>query len=411
MPYVAQVPNDLLSFDVDAWVIDTNSQHVLNDFFSDSRETTGDISATNQAGNGSIAEPGETVTVPTAAGDISGSYIGPVVLSTANVTVGIPVLAGINVKLNDIEGHALRADDGSTYIVSDQPLAEDRLGATISVSVLGQDIELADVPISEINTALAAEMDRIATSLGPILGAPLSLLAAGVRSAASVTQTVLDRVTLNVAEGDDDLNVVCFARGTLILTEHGPVAVEDLVAGMRVQTRDRGLQVLRWIGSRHIGTLALMAHPNLHPIRIKAGALGRGTPSEDLVVSPQHRVLVRSRIALRMFDAKEVLVPIKQLLQIEGIDIAQDMDSVEYFHLLFDQHEIVTSNGAETESLYTGPMALESVPVAARREIQSIFGEFPEVSLLPEAARLLPTGRQARKLAVRHLQNGRSLVQ
>lgn len=411
MPYVAQVPSDLLTFDVDAWVIDTNSQHVLNDFFSDPRETTGDISATNQAGNGNIAEPGETVSVPTATGDISGSYIGPVVLSTANVTVGIPALAGINVKLNDIEGHALRADDGSTYIVSDQPLSEDRLGATISVSVLGQDIELLDVPISEINTALAAEIDGIAAGLGPILGAPFRVVSAGLRATADLSQTVIDRVTLNVAEGDGELNVVCFARGTLILTEHGPVAVEDLVAGMRVQTRDRGLQTLRWIGSRQIGPLALMAHPNLHPIRIQAGALGCGTPSVDLVVSPQHRILVRSRIALRMFDTKEILVPVKQLLQVDGIDIAHDMDSVEYFHLLFDQHEIVISNGAETESLYPGPMALESVPPAARREIQSIFGECPELAIVPEAARVLATGRQARKLAVRHLQNGKSLVQ
>ncbi|MDF3606994.1 Hint domain-containing protein [Paracoccus sp. DMF-8] len=411
MPYIAQVPNDLLTLDVDAWVIDTNSQHLLNDFFTGSTETTGDISATNQGGDGTIAETGETVTVPTAGGDITGSCIGPVVLSTANVVVGVEGLAGINVQVNDIEGHALRAGDGSTYIVSDQELAEDRLGATVSVNVLGEDIELVDVPLSEITSGLADAIDDIASDLGPVLGAPFALIAATVRATTDLGQTVIDRVTLNVAEGNGTLDVVCFARGTLIQTEHGPVAVEDLVAGMRIMTRDRGLQTLRWIGARRLGPLALMANPVLRPIRLRAGALAANIPAQDLIVSPQHRILIRSRVAHRMFDTDEVLVAAKQLLQLDGVDIVQDQDSVEYFHLLFDQHEIVISNGAETESLYTGATALDMLSQAARNEILAIFPELADETFVPESVRFLTSARQGRKLAVRHRQNGKALVQ
>ncbi len=205
----------------------------------------------------------------------------------------------------------------------------------------------------------------------------------------------------------------CFARGTLIQTEDGPVAVEDLRAGMKVITRDHGAQDVRWIGSRVLCAKSLAVNPNLRPIRISAGALGQGLPERDLVVSPQHRILVRSKIAQKMFGCAEVLVAAKQLLQIDGIDVAHDLESVEYFHILFDRHEIVLSEGAETESLYTGTEALKSVGASAREEIFAIFPELRERAEdeQPAGARLLASGRTGRKLAVRHAQHHKPLVQ
>lgn len=147
--------------------------------------------------------------------------------------------------------------------------------------------------------------------------------------------------------------------------------------------------------------------PHLRPVRIFAGALGKGLPVSDLLVCPQHRILVRSRIAARIFDADEVLVAATQLTAISGIDIAEDEKEVEYFHFLFDQHEIVYAEGAETESLYTGPEALNALSAAAVREIFEIF---PELVTLdpktpsPPARRLIP-GKLGRNLAKRHCNN------
>lgn len=205
----------------------------------------------------------------------------------------------------------------------------------------------------------------------------------------------------------------CFVRGTLIQTETGPVAVEDLAVGMKVITRDRGAQALRWIGSRVLGSGALRVNPDMRPVRIRAGALGSGLPRRDLLVSPQHRILVRSRIAQKMFGAAEVLIAAKQLLQIEGIDIAQDLPVVEYYHFLFDRHEIVLSEGAETESLYTGKQALKSVGLSAQQEIFALFPELRDRpdDHLPEGARILASGRMGRKLAVRHAQHRKALLQ
>ena len=203
---------------------------------------------------------------------------------------------------------------------------------------------------------------------------------------------------------------ICFTAGTLIDTPEGPRAVEALAPGDPVLTRDRGPQVLRWIGKRRLGAHELAARPDLRPIRIRAGALGSDCPSADLLVSPQHRILIRSAVAQRMFDAPEVLVAARQLLLLDGIEIAAEVDQVEYVHILFDRHEIVTSNGAETESLYTGAEALKSVGAAARAEILSLFPELAGTGFVPSPARPLPSGRQGRHLAARHLRNAKPLV-
>ena len=204
--------------------------------------------------------------------------------------------------------------------------------------------------------------------------------------------------------------VPCFARGTLIRTPRGDVAIEDLAVGDLVDTCDRGAQAIRWIGSRFLDGNALAEMPHLRPIRIRRGALGSGLPTADLLVSPQHRVLVRSRIAQKMFGTDEVLVAAKQLCQIDGIDIDQDVAHVEYFHMLFDAHEVVVSNGAETESLFTGEEALKSVGPAARDEIFALFPELADPDHVSIAARTLASGRMGRKLAVRHANNGKPLV-
>lgn len=201
----------------------------------------------------------------------------------------------------------------------------------------------------------------------------------------------------------------CFTRGTMIDTPQGRVAVENLLPGDLVLTRDHGAQPLRWIGSRKLSGALLTLFGDMRPIRIRAGALGRKVPAADLVVSPQHRVLVRSRIAERMFGESEVLVAAKQLLVVDGVDIVQDMAEVEYFHLLFDSHEIVMSNGAETESLFTGPQALKALGAAARREILTLFPELAAPDHETVGARMLVSGRQGRKLAMRHRNNQRVL--
>lgn len=210
---------------------------------------------------------------------------------------------------------------------------------------------------------------------------------------------------------EDTTNVVCFTRGTMIKTIDGERAIEDLRQGDLVWTKDDGFQPIQWIGSKALDQATLEAAPKLRPVRIKAGAMGRGLPKRDLIVSPQHRVLVNSKIVQRMTKEDEVLVSAKHLLQINGVDYL-DADGVEYFHFLFDKHQIVLAEGAESESLFTGPEALAAVEPEAREEILEIFPELASMDYdaTITAVRPILSGRQSRKLTVRHVQNRKALL-
>jgi len=201
----------------------------------------------------------------------------------------------------------------------------------------------------------------------------------------------------------------CFATGTLIATANGMRAVETLVAGDLVRTRDRGLRPVAWAGGRHLPARELDAAPHLRPILIRAGALGPGLPAHDLTVSPQHRVLIHSKIAARLVGQAEALVAAKHLTGLPGIAVLNPCGGVGYHHLLFDRHELVWSNGCWTESLFTGPQAMAALGSAARREIRAILPQLFD-GTAPTGARHFLTGREGRELTRRHLKHGRALV-
>ena len=148
---------------------------------------------------------------------------------------------------------------------------------------------------------------------------------------------------------------------------------------MLVWTKDDGYQPVRWIGTRQMSKTDLEAHANVRPIRIKAGALGQNMPERDLTVSPQHRILVNSKLARRLYGEDEVLVAAKHLLQVEGVDVELDTDSVTHVRFLFDRYQIVESEGAETESLFIVPEALKTVDSAAWVEILHLPPELASI--------------------------------
>lgn len=203
---------------------------------------------------------------------------------------------------------------------------------------------------------------------------------------------------------DPDGPIPCFTAGALILTDDGERPVETLQVGDLVATKDHGLQPIRWIGGRLVSVSAMRRNVDLRPIRISAGAMGNGHPRQDLLVSPHHRVLIRSKIAQRMFGSNEILVAV------DGFEIDEGDDLVMYYHLLLDRHEVIFANGAETESLYPGPQGMNAIGPDAAREIVAIFPELGEGGILPNPARMLIAGRHGRNLAARHVRNSRHLV-
>lgn len=405
MPYITEIPSNLLTIGVDGLVAFVPNTSLVNAFEASQEFAQYDVDATGAT----TLHNGDNITPVDSAGNPltgAGNYLGSVTVNNAAASVGVPTLANISLQVNPIGGHLMEAD-GNYYFISDQALDDDHLSVTASIVVAGRTVSVTG-PISGIVDLLATEVAKI-----PIAG---PLAAAAIRGVAGVVQTTLNAVAVTMDHDPDgelpltDEEVTCFVAGTLIETRNGLRAVEDLVVGDEVLTRDRGYQAIRWIGSTSLSAPTLARQPKLRPIRIRAGALAENVPSTDLLVSPQHRILVRSKIAMRVFGAVEVLAPAKQLLQVEGIDIAEELETVEYFHFLCDQHEVVMSNGAETESLYTGKEALKAVGWAAREEIFTLFPQLRDSDAVTPGARKLLSGREARKLVVRHVQNGRDLV-
>lgn len=165
---------------------------------------------------------------------------------------------------------------------------------------------------------------------------------------------------------------VCYSSGTKILTEHGEVAVEHLKAGDLVVTLDRGLQPIRWIHtSDH---LLKDTAADAKPILIAAGALGSGRPEQDLIVSPQHRILVGGHKQLDAVVETEAFAMAKSLTKLKGIRTMRGKSKVTWIHFACDRHEIVFANGCLSESLLLGPMVVNGFTDAERQEVTGIFG-------------------------------------
>lgn len=244
------------------------------------------------------------------------------------------------------------------------------------------------------------------TYLAPEFSANADQSALEAKAIRSLTLDSLSGNSFSGLEGNRQVwstVVTCFTPGTPILTPGGERMIETLVVGDLVVTRDHGAQPIRWIGrtrTRATGKLA--------PVRISAGALGEGLPARDIRVSRQHRMMLRSRVAERIFGDEEILVPAISLVGQPGIEVATDAAEVEYLHILLDRHEIVFAAGAPSETLYAGPHAREAMGQEAVEEIETLFPGILDKSAVP--ARPLHRGPKVRKMLERHKANEKALV-
>jgi hypothetical protein len=142
--------------------------------------------------------------------------------------------------------------------------------------------------------------------------------------------------------------IVCYAKGTLILTKQGYVPIEDIKAGNKVVTKgkiinnkdvtidsDLKIEPVMWISNFKVMCL----NSKSRPICIKKNALGKNCPFKDLYVSPGHRLLLNGKMVLA-----------KNMINGETIYQDNECDSVEYYHLECEHHSGVFANGVLAET-------------------------------------------------------------
>lgn len=183
---------------------------------------------------------------------------------------------------------------------------------------------------------------------------------------------------IDTASAHDDTFVtvvVCFARGSRILTPLGERPVEELRAGDMLVCGDGLHRPVRWAGGRKLAAQELQEAPRLRPVRLRENALAPGTPARDLLLSPQHRVLLRDWRAEMLFGEEAVFVPAGSLVNDSSIRQDPAGEGVEYFHLLLDGHHTVFAEGVECETLMPAEVAAEALSGEARDEICAVFPE------------------------------------
>jgi Hint domain len=140
-----------------------------------------------------------------------------------------------------------------------------------------------------------------------------------------------------------------------------------------VVTRDNGIQPVRWVGKTQMFLQDFQAEPHLLPVLVRQGSLGRDLPERDMMVSPNHRLLVANERTSLRYSEREVLIAAKHL-SVPGVHTVQSSGTT-YIHFLCDRHEVVLVNGIWTESFQPEDQSLKTIGNAQRLEIYEIFPE------------------------------------
>lgn len=244
-------------------------------------------------------------------------------------------------------------DDRDTFVVGNSGFGGND---TVNGGGGGDDYDILDLT----GTGPFRIVDQVPDAEGNGTDGTVQFLDADGNVTSSLTYTNIEEI------------VPCFTPGALIATPRGEVPVESLKAGDKVITRDNGIQTIRWVGAKKLSWQDLSLNPHLKPILIRRGSLGNGLPERDMMVSPNHRMLVSNDRTALYFDEHEVLVAAKHLVAGKGVHEVESMGTT-YLHFMFDRHEVVLSNGAWTESFQPGDYTLKGMGNAQRNEIFELF--------------------------------------
>jgi hypothetical protein len=210
-------------------------------------------------------------------------------------------------------------------------------GSTISLAD-GQTITNFNGGDTIVLEGFTATYDSFVNGSGLILGD-----GAGALSLGFIGDFTTDSFTVtDVAQGTEIM--LCYLRGTNILTPCGELPVEALRIGDELVTFFSGVRNIKWIGRQSFNARFVRNNRDRLPVRIAAGALGRGLPKRDLFVSPGHSMLLGGRLVL----AKAL---------VNGVTITQDAaaEDIHYFLIEFETHDCVQAEGVWSESFADGP--------------------------------------------------------
>jgi hypothetical protein len=162
---------------------------------------------------------------------------------------------------------------------------------------------------------------------------------------------------------------ICFMAGTAIATPDGEVPVETLKIGDLVTLADGGVMPMTWLGKQTVSTR--FAEPmRVLPIRIKADALGDGTPRRDLLASPEHAFMIDG-----------ILVQAGAL--VNGVSILRESDVPEvftYYHVELADHSLILAENVAAETFVNH---IERTAFDNWAEYEALYGDARDIVEMP----------------------------
>ncbi|MCG7494130.1 Hint domain-containing protein [Thalassobius sp. Cn5-15] len=300
---------------------------------------------------------------------------------TATMTLNMNVIPGqvnsLRIGIADVSDSSydstllIAGDSIQTAFIAGDDDVDIAPGFSRTVDVLANDGDGAStLTLTHINGQAVSTGSVVTLSTGQQLqvnaDGTLTILADGDLESVTFSYTAETNAGISDTAFVTVNQVPCFVEGTRVKTPAGEVAVEHLEVGHLVLTKDDGAQPVRWIGSRTVA-----AEGDFAPIHIRRGTFGE---HGDLWVSPLHRVMLSDPRSELLFGEAEVLVAAKEL--VDGRNVRQVAGGdVTYVHLMFDRHQILWSEGLETESFLPGPQMASAMEQDIMQEICALFPE------------------------------------
>ncbi len=185
-----------------------------------------------------------------------------------------------------------------------------------------------------------------------------------------------------------------FARGTLIDTVRGPVAIEDLVPGDYIETAN-GSEPITWIGSTtYVPGHGDRATTLTHMTRITTDAFGMGQPPMDVLLGPAARMVIRNERLEALLGQDSVLAPVSDYADGDRFLQITPMGTVQLYHLMLRHHTTIRIGGVELETYHPGNTAGATLGQNMRALFLSMF---PNISALDDFGQVSMT-RTAREV-------------
>ena len=172
-----------------------------------------------------------------------------------------------------------------------------------------------------------------------------------------------------------------FSRGSLVETENGPIAIEDLLPGDRLINQNGSLQTLMWKGSTSLLPGRMDTRGRSHKLTsFMADSFGMQKPMSCVMAGPAARLL-RTPAHLRAIagDAP-LLTPVQEFH--DGMNIVETAPPtpVEMFHLCLEQHTVINIGGLAFETYHPGTKALQLTSHAMRTLYLNMFSHIDQPS-------------------------------